>query len=109
MDAADDKVRRGCNGAAVCLLTRPPPSLREVDFAKQKTEGIPINIQLLACSPSRIPYSAHFFVFGVNMAAFSAPNTIAAATPPAVAFMPPVNAPISPSSIAASIAPLPKA
>ena len=57
-------------------------------------------------------YKNQGFAFGVNITAITYPKNIAAVIPPAPPLIPPVNAPINPSSFTAFIAafakPLPK-
>ena len=50
----------------------------------------------------------YFFIFGFANNAARYPKKIAAAMPPAAAFMPPENAPIRPMFFTSSIAPLAK-
>ena len=54
-----------------------------------------------------IIYKNQGFAFGVNITAITYPKNIAAAIPPAVAIVPPVNIPKKPSFLIPSITPFP--
>ena len=53
-----------------------------------------------------IIYKNQGFAFGVNITAITYPKNIAAAIPPAVAIVPPVNIPKKPSFLIPSITPV---